>query len=103
MSKASDIHSEPNTLKQNEAYDTADRIYDDISDTYKVTTEDSAQNVLSQQSPTCGGGEGIEIVYEGVSSSSAVGDMKVSDGDNNCCITETQGSDGENDYYVNDP
>lgn len=66
-----------------------------------TTTDDGAQNMPSQQSPTCGN-DGIEIVYEGVSST--VCDTKGRDGDsNNCCITEMQGSDGENDYYINNP
>ena len=107
FSKASTIHLEPNTLKQNEAYDTAetDQIYDDVSETCKVSipsTEDGAQNMLSQHSPSCGD-DGIEIIYEGVSST-VCADTKGRDGDSsNCCVTEMQGSDGENDYYVNDP
>ena len=64
-----------------------------------TTTEGGAQNMPSQHSSSCGN-DGIEIVYEGVSST--VCDTKGRDEDSsNCCVTEMQGSDGENDYYVN--
>lgn len=98
-------------MEQNEAYNMADCIYEEVSGSCKVSTENSAQNMLSQRS-SIHGDEGIEIVYDGVkdtvsdikgSDGDTVNDLKRSDGESSHCVSVIQGSDGESDYYVNDP